>query len=83
METYLLLGAWGVGPDVERVSTRLECGVGLGSTCCAGWDDAQHFLLNNTCREERGEKRGEGRGEEKANMRSRNHNWTNGKNSKD
>lgn len=45
---YLLLGARRVGPDVEHVSARLQCGVGLGSTCRAGWDDTQHLLLNHT-----------------------------------
>lgn len=53
---YLLLGAWGIGPDVERGSARLECGVGLGTACCAGWDDTQHFLLNHTCREKEKQK---------------------------
>lgn len=48
---YLLLGAWGVGPDVERGSAGLECGVGLGTACCAGRDDTQHFLLDHTCKE--------------------------------
>lgn len=50
---YLLLGAWGVGPDVERGSAGLECGVGLGTASCTGGDDTQHFLLNHTCREKR------------------------------
>lgn len=48
-----MLGARGIGPDVERGSAGLECGVGLGTSCRAGWDDSQHFLLNHTCREER------------------------------
>lgn len=47
-EVYLLLRAWSVGPNIEHVSARLQCGVGLGTTCCAGWDDAQHLLLNHT-----------------------------------
>ena len=50
---YLLLGARSVGPDVECVSTWLECGVGLSTARRAGWDDTQHFLLNNACREQR------------------------------
>lgn len=52
-QLYLLLGARGIGPDVERGSAGLECGVGLSTSCRAGWDDSQHFLLNHTCREER------------------------------
>lgn len=50
---YLLLGAWGIGPDVQCGSAGLECGIGLGAACCGGWDDTQHFLLNHTYREKR------------------------------
>lgn len=50
---YLLLRAWGIGPDVKCGGAGLECGIGLGAARCARWDDTQHFLLNHTCREQR------------------------------
>lgn len=52
-QMYLLLGAWGVGPDVERGSAGLECVIGLCTACCTGWNDPQYFLLNHTCRDKR------------------------------
>lgn len=55
-QMYLLLGARGIVPDVECGGAGLECGVGLGTACCAGGDDPQHFLLNHTCRENRNRK---------------------------
>lgn len=56
---YLLLGARRVGPNVEHVSARLQCGVGLGPARRAGWDDTQHLLLNHTCGRQSHDQRGQ------------------------
>lgn len=48
-EPYLLLGAGSIRLDIKRGSAWLERGVGLGTACRTGRDDAQHFLLNHTC----------------------------------